>query len=127
MIHGDPVFTNILINQLNKLKFIDMRGLLGETLSCGGDAMYDYAKVYQSICGYDEILANQRRVTQAYRNQLQNVFWVEFKKIFDAPAAVDDLITVCQSLVLSLLPLHDECRFVAFVSLLENIVTYDVP
>ena len=28
-IHGDPVFTNIMVNKYGKLKFIDMRGSLG--------------------------------------------------------------------------------------------------
>ena len=35
---------------------VDMRGRLGACCSAWGDALYDYAKVYQSLCGYDHVL-----------------------------------------------------------------------
>lgn len=55
--HGDPVFTNVLINSQGKLKFIDMRGALGDgNITIKGDVFYDYGKVYQSLLGYDLIL-----------------------------------------------------------------------
>ena len=40
-IHGDPVLTNIIINEVGKIKFIDMRGKQGDTLTCSGDWLYD--------------------------------------------------------------------------------------
>jgi capsule biosynthesis phosphatase len=55
-IHGDPVFTNILIDKDNRMKFIDMRGLQGKVLTITGDKNYDYAKIYQSLLGYDSIV-----------------------------------------------------------------------
>jgi capsule biosynthesis phosphatase len=55
-IHGDPVFTNIMVDKNNRLKMIDMRGLQGETLTLTGDENYDYAKVYQSLAGYDFLI-----------------------------------------------------------------------
>ena len=58
VIHGDTVFTNIIINEYNKIKFIDMIGKLGSELSIYGDWLYDWAKVYQSLIGYDFILLN---------------------------------------------------------------------
>ena len=56
IIHGDTVFTNILINRFGKIKMIDMRGKIENTLTLSGDVFYDWSKIYQSILGYDEIL-----------------------------------------------------------------------
>ena len=56
IIHGDPVFTNIIINNYDKIKLIDMRGKNGDSLSIYGDWLYDWSKMYQSIIGYDKIL-----------------------------------------------------------------------
>ena len=55
IIHGDPVFTNILKTK-TQIKFIDMRGKQGGDLSIYGDSLYDWAKIYQSLVGYDETL-----------------------------------------------------------------------
>ena len=33
-----------------------MRGKVGDKLTIYGDWLYDWAKIYQSIIGYDEIL-----------------------------------------------------------------------
>lgn len=48
--------TNILINKLGKIKFIDMCGKIGDTLNIYGVVFYDWAKLYQSLIGYDKIL-----------------------------------------------------------------------
>ena len=42
------VFSNILLTNDGQVRFIDMRGMLGDELSLSGDIMYDLAKVYQS-------------------------------------------------------------------------------
>ena len=62
VIHGDSVFSNILINNFGKIKCIDMRGKQNDVLTIHGDKMYDYAKIYQSIIGYDEILENKQSI-----------------------------------------------------------------
>lgn len=36
-----------------------MRGALGDLLCTEGDANYDLAKVYQSLCGYDFIIMDK--------------------------------------------------------------------
>lgn len=41
IIHGDTVMTNILINNYEKIKFIDMRGKCDDTLTIYGDWLYD--------------------------------------------------------------------------------------
>jgi capsule biosynthesis phosphatase len=73
MIHGDPVFTNILINQFGKLKLIDMRGKIGKDLSIYGDIYYDYGKIYQSLTGYEEIIGN-KKINLSYKNKLIEYF-----------------------------------------------------
>ncbi len=55
-IHGDPVFTNIIVDKNNRIRLIDMRGIQGETLTLTGDRNYDFAKAYQSLVGYDFII-----------------------------------------------------------------------
>ena len=54
-IHGDLWFSNIIING-NIIKVIDMRGMIGNIYTTNGDKMYDYAKLYQSILGFDYII-----------------------------------------------------------------------
>ncbi|KAJ8291805.1 hypothetical protein OF846_005051 [Rhodotorula toruloides] len=53
VIHGDPVFSNALFTKDNTVVFIDVRGWQGDVLTLRGDALYDLAKVYQSLQGYD--------------------------------------------------------------------------
>ncbi|KAJ3219085.1 hypothetical protein HDU67_002741 [Dinochytrium kinnereticum] len=62
VVHGDPVFSNVLLTAKGKVMLLDMRGQLGQKYSLEGDALYDLAKVYQvgvrvdagvSVRGYD--------------------------------------------------------------------------
>lgn len=53
-IHGDPTFSNTIIADDGKIKFIDPRGYFGRT-KIFGDELYDFAKVYYSAIGnYDQ-------------------------------------------------------------------------
>jgi len=55
IIHGDPTFSNILINNKNETFLIDPRGIFGKT-KIYGDCNYDWAKLYYSVSGnYDSI------------------------------------------------------------------------
>lgn len=105
-IHGDPVFTNILINRFEKLKFIDMRGEFGDDSSLLGDPLYDFAKVNQSIVGYDFILKgifpNQYIIDDA-KGAFDEYICVEFDK--DTLLKIN-MITMY--LIYTMLPLHDE-------------------
>lgn len=58
-IHGDPVFTNVIIDKNNRTRLIDMKGIQGDTLTLTGDRNYDFAKVYQSLVGYDFVIRKQ--------------------------------------------------------------------
>jgi len=67
--------------------------------------MYDYAKVLQSLSGYDEVLAG-RAVSFAYKRPLIDVFW----RFIDRVVGIDrrsDVECIKDFLLLSLLPLHD--------------------
>jgi tRNA A-37 threonylcarbamoyl transferase component Bud32 len=56
VIHGDPVLTNILYD--GKIHFIDPRGEWDGVDTIYGNIYYDYAKLLQSLEGYDAILNN---------------------------------------------------------------------
>lgn len=58
-IHGDPTFSNSLIDKNLKVWFIDPRGYFAQP-GIWGDPMYDFAKVYYSVVGgYDSF--NRRK------------------------------------------------------------------
>jgi capsule biosynthesis phosphatase len=104
VIHGDPVFSNILINKFGKFKFIDMRGQLGDTLSIRGDKYYDYAKLYQSIIGYDYILNDcDLNIHSIKRMELK---FVTNLNLSDSVFTHIKHITL--SLLMTLLPLHND-------------------
>jgi len=56
-IHGDPHMSNILIDNNNKIWFIDPRGYFGDT-QLFGLIEYDISKIIYSLSGFDEINNN---------------------------------------------------------------------
>ncbi len=112
IIHGDPVFTNIIINNYSKIKFIDMRGKLGDKLTIYGDWLYDWAKVYQSLIGYDEILLS-KFIENNYKLHMIGIF----KKYFIDKYSEKDfenLKLITKSLIFTLIPLHNNekcCKY----------------
>lgn len=119
IIHGDTVMTNILINNFGKIKFIDMRGKIGNKLSIYGDAMYDWAKLYQSIIGYDKILQN-KNISSNYQNFMTDAFENYFV-ILNPDMNLEDLKLITKSLLFSLIPLHDNLKCADYLNLLQNI------
>jgi len=118
IIHGDPVFTNVLKTKTG-IKLIDMRGKQNEELTLCGDIYYDYAKIYQSLLGYDYIL-NGVEIDYVYNNNLID----EFKKYF----TVDEfkkINLITASLLFTLLPLHDEdeAKFKKYLKIIECLLT----
>jgi len=117
IIHGDPVFTNVFEIPTG-LKFIDMRGKQGDEVTLYGDIYYDFAKVYQSLIGYDNIL-NGIEIDDAYRSELVTYF----ESMFSEEVLIKiKLITA--SLLISMLPLHDdnEAKFIKYIKLIEGLV-----
>lgn len=121
VIHGDPVLTNILINQFGKIKFIDMRGKLGKTLSIEGDIFYDWGKLYQSLVGYDEIM-DDVQLPDSYRNEISAHFQKVFLQSY-SETQFEWVKIITASLFFSLLPLHtDERKIVKYYMCARNLL-----
>ncbi len=103
--HGDPVCTNILINQYGKIKFIDMRGLQGDELTVIGDRLYDWAKLYQSLYGYDAILFD-KNINVDIMLDIRKYFIKSFINTFGINY-VRWLHIITASLLFTLIPLHN--------------------
>jgi capsule biosynthesis phosphatase len=104
-IHGDPVFSNVMIDRDGKIKLVDPRGFVSDDkFTIYGDIFYDYAKILQSLSGYDEImltgdsfLDNSEQIDMIY-DFISNNYgekYIEFINI------------IKDSLLFSLIPLHD--------------------
>ena len=118
VVHGDPVMTNILMTPAQELKFIDMRGELAPGLfSIGGDIMYDYAKVYQSLLGYDFVLAGLD-IDHRYLAGLREWFVGVVRERCDG--AEECLQCLTNSLLFSLIPLHDNDKCRAYYDLIKT-------
>jgi len=112
MIHGDPVFTNILINQFGKIKLLDMRGKITNNLTIYGDIYYDYGKIYQSLTGYEEVLGNTS-VNIYYKKNLINYFENRMGiKIMEKVKMIKKM------LLFTLIPLHKGENLDAFYNLI---------
>ena len=117
MIHGDPVFTNVLIDHDNKLKFIDMRGKQHEEYTVGGDPIYDMAKVYQSLTGYDHILNN------TFISSNKNLIGILAEWIDDNyKFSIEEVKRHTAGLYFSLIPLHDDERCQQYYQIAKNII-----
>jgi capsule biosynthesis phosphatase len=120
LIHGDPVFSNIFCSHDNKFTLIDPRGRVGDALTVYGHRFYDYAKVYQSIVGYDYVLLGMPvdiENVKRFKDHFESAFIRSFKQ--DEHLALVKRIT--KSLLVSLLPLHDSGKADNFVALIENL------
>lgn len=145
VIHGDPVFSNIILNKKKKqCYFYDVRCQLGSTLTPAGDICYDLAKVLQSLQGYDHIiladdellhhlpddprLALDILVPKGDRrllSELQNdVFWPFVAMQYGDRVRRQDLLDITASLLFSLLPLHKASVRPLFLKMCENIMEY---
>lgn len=118
VIHGDPVFTNALVDQQNKIKFIDVRGKVGNTYSIFGDAVYDLAKVYQSLSGYDFILNN------AQLNDSNDALLVMFEEWIANQYGInfDHIKKYTASLYFSLIPLHNNEKCQQYYQIAANLI-----
>ena len=116
LIHGDPVFTNIILDN-NNYKFIDMRGKVGNKLTIYGDKLYDLSKIYQSLIGYDEIL-KEKKVSDEYRNNMINVF-NNFVRINYGESSLDKIKYIVNLLIFTLIPLNDDDKKFKFYNLIN--------
>ena len=117
VIHGDTVMTNIIINNFGKIKFIDMRGNIDETLTIYGDWLYDWAKLYQSLIGYDKILQN-KFISDVYENTMINYFKEYFISLY-SEEDFNNLKIITNSLLFTLIPLHDNQKCFSYFNLIN--------
>jgi len=117
VIHGDPVFSNCIVNEYGQLKFIDMRGLQGTFETIFGDKWYDYGKIYQSIIGYDEILLDKKlgidyksSIIKTFNNFITEKFGLDILK---------KIKMITNSLLFTLIPLHHNEKCVKYYELIS--------
>ena len=103
VIHGDPVFSNALLCKDGRIKFIDMRGKQGDILTLSGDVCYDFAKVLQSLLGYDFVILDKKPTStdEEYLKCLRNVFWKFIEVNHGAHISKKDIEFITASLFLS--------------------------
>jgi len=121
IIHGDPVFSNVLLTSNTTIKLIDMRGEIGGRLTKVGDIFYDYAKIYQSLVGYDRILVQNQAPRLVDQSLLKNVF----EEIFISKFGIDMLEYLkylTASLFFSLIPLHDNDKCEKFYNCIFDLI-----
>jgi NDP-sugar pyrophosphorylase family protein len=119
-IHGDTVFTNIFAGD-GKCNFIDMRGEWDNKLTVGGDIYYDFAKVMQSLTGYDYVLHNEP-IQNEYLKSLREYFIDKLLQIHPT-LSINELQNKVRLLYISLIPFHkdDLQRCGRFIKLLDSI------
>jgi capsule biosynthesis phosphatase len=119
MIHGDPVFTNIILDKNENIKFIDMRGKIGEINSIEGDWLYDWAKIYQSLIGYDEIM-HDIRLDNDYKMKLIMKFKNRFINTFNMKS-FENLQNITKSHLFTLIPLHNNKKCKLYFELINSV------
>jgi thiamine kinase-like enzyme len=95
VIHGDMWFSNILLTYRDEYKFIDMKGIIHKTKSISGDRLYDYAKILQSLVGFDAVLYD-KEIDAAYNLIFVNHYkkWLQQQDV-----SPRDVKTVCALLM----------------------------
>lgn len=111
--HGDCVFTNIIFTPMSDIKFIDVKY---SEFGVYGDPYYDYAKIYQSLCGYDEILSD-KYVVESYRQRIKQYFESKFNN-----TELNKIKVITASLLFSLIPLHDNDKCFEYFELSKELL-----
>lgn len=119
IIHGDFVFSNILFTE-NTVKLIDMRGKIGNQLTIYGDKFYDYAKLYQSLIGYDFIL-NNKSISFSYIDTYIRSFESKFVSLH-GEEQLKYLKTLTASLLFTLIPLHNDHKCEDYYNLINYLI-----
>ena len=93
-----------------------MRGKVGDKLTIYGDWLYDWAKIYQSIIGYDEALLS-KCIDKKYKQRIIDVFNRYFISI-SSNEDFDNLKIITKSLIFTLIPLHNNEKCIEYYNLL---------
>ena len=95
-----------------------MRGKVGNDLTINGDWLYDWAKLYQSIIGYDKILM-EKDINYEYENKLISYFKEYFVQLYSL-SDFNNLKIITKSLLFSLIPLHNNDKCYKYFNLISN-------
>jgi len=108
-IHGDPVFSNVMLTTDAKVKFIDMRGSLGDVLTTAGDVCYDLSKTFQSLCGYDFIILDVPRTdtADAVLRHLRDTVFASWLKHNHPDIDLKDIKILTAAHFFCIVPLHE--------------------
>jgi hypothetical protein len=88
-----------------------------------GDIFYDYAKIYQSLIGYDEVLHNVI-VEEVYKKEMI-VFYEKYIVDKFGEERLEWIKVITSSLLFTLLPLHeDENKNKKYFELIKRILVY---
>ena len=96
-----------------------MRGKVGNDLTIYGDWLYDWAKLYQSIIGYDKILM-KKDIDYEYENNLILYFKEYFIQLY-SHSDFNNLKIITKSLLFSLIPLHNNDKCYKYFNLISNL------
>jgi capsule biosynthesis phosphatase len=116
LVHGDPVFTNVIVTPTHEIKLIDPRGRVGDVQTMSGDIFYDYAKVYQSLLGYDAIL---QEVPHPENSKLVQHFQQYVLARYDVET-LRNVTMIAASLIFSLICLHSRPLHGEFLTLANS-------
>ena len=144
IIHGDPVFSNIMLDEVKRrVSFYDVRSQQGDTLTMAGDICYDLAKVLQSLQGYDHVvLAEEELLIKATTTgkgialiikpedrvclaSLQEAFWQFVEEEYGGMVNFHTLLGLTASLLFTLIPLHRPLVQPLFLQMCENLLEHD--
>ncbi len=130
VVHGDAWFANILLEEGSGddnnadvigdaaaaalpslqpeaapcvLRFVDMRGCIGGELTLNGDPLYDFAKLLQSLLGFDEAVFDLPTVPPDYRAGLLTSF---FSLVRARGARPGDALAITLCLMAGSIPFH---------------------
>ena len=92
VVHGDPWFDNMMYTSNQEVKLLDMKGKIGSKFSLKGDRMTDYAKLYQSILGFDFYLTDTPYDSK-YEEECRQ--WFEELLPFHLTDPVFEAVTAC--------------------------------
>ena len=125
VIHGDPVFSNVLLTDDGRIYLLDMRGELGSVLTLQGDLTYDLSKVYQSLLGYDYIILSQPLLERDAEilEELRHTFRTFVSEHY--PSVVhDDIVKLTASHYFGIVPLHvNKDHQVAYLQTAEALIS----
>jgi hypothetical protein len=86
-----------------------------------GDIYYDYAKVYQSLAGFEQI-TSYKKTNDSYALEKKIYFENYFKNLFDEKK-FNNLKFITASLLISLIPMQDKKNSRKFMELSKKVIS----